>query len=127
MYDDEYNDYDDNVEETQTYENVWGTAYGLNERGRHDSFSSAIDVVLKDLVRERNDFFDSLPDKWKELFPDLPIKPGRYEDGKIFLYVPNAPLRFAMQPKLRMIKSKLASLPNAPKKIDLRLEIRSRA
>lgn len=96
------------------------------KRGRHGSFSSAVDAAFKDLVTEKNAFFDSLCDNWKVLFPDLPAKPGRYEDGKIFIYVKNASLSFAVRPKLREISKRLALLPGAPAKINLRLEIHSR-
>jgi hypothetical protein len=51
------------------------------------------------------------------------MKPGRYEDGKIFLYVQNATASFALRPKLPAVRRALAELPGAPKKIDLRLEI----
>ena len=67
--------------------------------------------------------FDSLADEWKRLFPSLPIRPGRYEDGMIFLYAPNAPSLFAMRPRLPSIKKALAAQPGAPRKIELRLEI----
>ena len=93
------------------------------KRGRHDVFSSALDAALKDLVTEKNKFFDSLADNWSRLFPGLAAKPGRYADGKIFLYVRTAPASFAIRPKLRAISARLATLPGAPKKIDLRLEI----
>ena len=63
-------------------------------RGRHASFASAVDAAFGDLTTEKNEFFDSLADRWKTLFPDLPARPGRYEDGKIFLYVPNAAVNF---------------------------------
>ena len=84
--------------------------------------SSAFDAAFRDLTTERNAFFDSLADRWQELFPDLPARPGRYEDGKIFIYVRNAPTAFLVRPRLRAIAAKLAALPGAPKKIDLRLE-----
>ncbi len=74
------------------------------------------------MIVEHNDFFDSLADNWKRLFPDQPARPGRYEDGKIFIYVKNAPTLFLMRPRLAMIKRRLAALPGAPRKIDLRLE-----
>ena len=106
--------------------NLYGKAYGLGERGRHKTVSSAFDAAFKDLVTEKNPFYDSLVDNWKRLFPDLPAKPGRYEDGKIFIYVKNAPLSFAVRPKLKAIAAQLAALPGAPKKIDLHLEIHSR-
>lgn len=103
--------------------NLYGRATGLDQRGRHRTVRSAFDAALKDLLTEKNAFFESFADNWTTLFPDLPARPGRYEDGKIFLYVRNAPTLFMMRPKLRRIQAKLAALPNAPKKIDLCLEI----
>lgn len=96
------------------------------KRGRHKTTASAVDAALKDLLTEKNDFYDSLCDNWKALFPDLPAKPGRYADGTVFIYVKNAPTSFVVRPKLRTIKSKLLALPGAPKKLDLKLEIHSR-
>ena len=93
-----------------------------DKRGRHKTTASAFDAAFKDLTTEKNAFFDSLVDNWRAIFPDLPARPGRYEDGKIFVYVKNAPTAFLVRPKLRMIAAKLATLPGAPKKIDLRLE-----
>lgn len=106
--------------------NLYGVAYGLNERGKHANFSSALSAALKDLLTEKNVFFDSLADKWPTLFPNLPIRPGRYEGGIIFLYVRSAPQLFAMRPKLRMIKQKLAALPGAPSKLEVKLEAHAR-
>jgi len=94
-------------------------------RGRHEKFGSALEAALRDMIVETNPFFDSLVDNWRALFPDLPIRPGRYEGGKIWLYVGTAPTLFAMRPKLPMIRRKLAALPDAPKRIELRLEIHS--
>ena len=105
--------------------NLYGKAYGLEERGRHKTVSSAFDAAFKDLTTEKNPFFDSLCDNWKALFPDLPAKPGRYEDGKIFIYVKNAPTSFLVRPRLGTITARLAQFPGAPKRIDLRLEIHS--
>lgn len=102
--------------------NLYGRAYGLSERGRHKTVSSAFEAAFRDLTAEKNDFFDSLCDNWKTLFPDLPARPGRYEDGKIFVYVKNAPTAFLVRPRLRTIAAKLATLPGAPKRLDLRLE-----
>ena len=94
-----------------------------DKRGRHKTVASAFDAALKDLLTEKNPFFDSLCDNWKALFPTLPAKPGRYEDGKIFIYVKTAPTSFVVRPQLRKIAAALAKLPGAPKKVDLRLEI----
>ena len=93
------------------------------KRGRHDTFASAVDAALKDLVTEHNPFFDSLVDRWNGLFPTLPATPGRYEDGKIFVYVRNAATSYMVRPRLRTIAARLSRLPGAPKKINLRLEI----
>ena len=93
------------------------------KRGRHETFGAAIDAAFADLLTQRNPFFDTLADRWPALFPNLPVRPGRYEDGKIFLYVKNAPTNFAMRGKLPLIRRTLAALPDAPKKLDLRLEI----
>ena len=106
--------------------NLYGKATGLDQRGRYATFGKALDAAFKDLTTERNDFFDSLADVWSTLFPGLAVRPGRYEGGIIFLYVRSASALFAMRPKLRMIKAKLATLPGAPKKIELRLEARAR-
>jgi len=93
-----------------------------DKRGLHKTTASAFDAAFKDLMTEKNAFFDSLVDNWKALFPDLPARPGRYEDGKIFVYVRNAPTAFLVRPRLKAIAARLASLPGAPAKIDLRLE-----
>ena len=66
--------------------NLYGKAVGLDQRGRHRSFGSAVDAAFKDLATERNDFFDSLADRWAALFPGVPAVPGRYDGGIIFLY-----------------------------------------
>lgn len=97
-----------------------------DQRGRHKTLGSALDAALKDLITERNDFFDSLADVWAGLFPGLPARPGRYEDGKIYVYVKNAATSFMVRPKLRSIAERLSRLPGAPKRVDLRLEIHSR-
>ena len=78
------------------------------------------------LATERNDFFDSLADRWAALFPGVPAVPGRYEGGIIFLYVRSAPILFSLRPKLRAMARRLAALPGAPKRVDLRLELHSR-
>ena len=94
-----------------------------DKRGRHTNFSSALDAAVSDLLTEKNEFFDYLADNWARLFPTLPARPGRYEDGKIFVYVKSAVLSFKVRPQLRAIAARLAQLPGAPRRIDLRLEI----
>ena len=102
--------------------NLYGRAIEPEKRGRHKTLASAVGAVFPELLEERNEFFDALADNWKRLFPDQPARPGRYEDGKIFIYVRNAPTLFLMRQRLPMIKRRLAAMPGAPKKLDLRLE-----
>lgn len=103
--------------------NLYGRAIEPEKRGRHETFGAAVGAALVDLTTEKNPFFDSLVDNWGSLFPGSAAKPGRYEDGKIFLYVRSAPASFAVRPKLRAMAARLAKLPGAPAKINLRLEI----
>lgn len=93
------------------------------QRGRHKTAASAFDAAFKDLTTEKNEFFDSLADRWNELFPGLPARPGRAEGGRIYIYVRNAPASYMIRPRLRSIAAKLAGLPGAPAKIDLKVEI----
>lgn len=93
------------------------------ERGRHATFSSAIEAAAKEMLIVHDTFFDSLADRWPKLFPGSPARPGRFEDGKIFLYVRSASVLFAFRPKLAAVRRRLAELPDAPKRLELALEI----
>lgn len=106
--------------------NLYGRATGLGERGMFASFGGAVDSALTDMVREKNEFFDLVADRWEALFPGFPAKPDRYEDGKIVIRVRSAPMLYATRPKLRMVKAKLAEMPGAPRRIELRMEIGGR-
>lgn len=92
-------------------------------RGRHASFSSAVAASLADLLTEKDDFFDQVVDNWPRLFPGLPARPGRVQDGCIYLYVAKATTSFALRSKLPFIRRQLQTLPGAPKTINLRVEI----
>jgi hypothetical protein len=94
-------------------------------RGRHKTFSSALDVALKDLLVEKNPFYDSVVAEWPRLFPSCPAWPGRSETGKIVLYVRNPPALYAMRMKLPAVRAALLALEGAPKRLELRLEIHS--
>lgn len=98
-------------------------AYGLGQRGRHATFNSALAAAYQALTVERNAFYEMLVGNWKALFPDLAAKPGRAEGGRIWLYVRSAPASFAIRPKLPAIRRRLAELPGAPKRLEVRLEI----
>ena len=93
-----------------------------DKRGRHKTTASALAAAFKDLTTEKNPFYDSLVDNWKRIFPDLPARPGRYEDGTIFIYVKNSSTAYLVRPRLRKIAAMLAALPGAPKKVNLKLE-----
>jgi hypothetical protein len=109
--------------------NLYGRAIEPDKRGRHKTFSSAIGAAFSDLTVERNAFFDSLADNWRRLFPDQPARPGRYQDGHLFIYVRTSGQLFALRPKLPKIKKAILPLragdPNAPKRLTLHLEIHS--
>ena len=92
-------------------------------RGRHSSFGDAAKAAYNALVTVKNPFVDYLANAWKTFFPDMPARPGRYEDGILFLYVKNAPMLFALRPKLAAVKRRIAKLPGAPKRLDVKLEI----
>jgi hypothetical protein len=94
-------------------------------RGKHKTFSSALDAVFHDLRTEHNPFFDSLSEIWERDFSDILAKPGRYENGIIFLYVKSPSVNFMLRPKLRLIKKRLEAIPGAPKKFDVKLEIKA--
>lgn len=96
------------------------------ERGRHSTFAAAVSSAFSALSVERNSFFDAVANDWAKLFPSIAARPGRYEDGKFFLYVRNAPALFSVRSRLPKIRQSLLSLPGAPKRVDLRLEIHSR-
>lgn len=82
-----------------------------------------LDESLDSMQSERNAFFDAVVDRWKSLFPDLPARPGRFAEGRVYLYVKSASLNFALRPKLPRVKRVLAGLEGAPKRFDVRLEI----
>ena len=88
-----------------------------------------MDGILGDLLTERSAFFDAVCTRWTSLFPDLPARPGRYQDGHLFISVRTSGQLFALRPKLPKIKKAILPLragdPNAPKRLTLHLEIHS--
>ena len=86
---------------------------------------SAIDAMLASLGCEKNPFFDAVCEKWDELFPDLPARPARYEDRCLYLRVRSPAVNFAVRPKIPAVKKALAKLEGAPRRFDVRLEIRA--
>ena len=86
--------------------------------------NKVVDGLLEKLLAVKTPFFDQVCDRWKEMFPDIPARPGRWQDGKLFLHVGSSGILFALRPKLRSIKKALATLPTAPKRFSVHLEIR---
>ena len=68
-------------------------------------------------------FFDTVCDNWSRLFPVFPAKPGRYQDGRLFLYVRTSGQVFSLRAKLPKVKRALMALPGAPKRFSVHLEI----
>ena len=86
---------------------------------------AAIDAMLESLRCERSPFFDAVCAGWDAMFPGLPARPGRYEDRCLYLFVRSPAVNFAVRPKLPAVKRALAKLAGAPKRFDVRLEIRA--
>ena len=86
--------------------------------------NKVVDGLLEKLLAVKNPFFDQVCDRWKELFPGLPARPGRMQDGKLFIYVGTSGLLFGLRPRLRAIRKALAGLPSAPKRFTVHLEIK---
>ena len=89
------------------------------------SVGALMDGMLEQLLAVKEPFFDQVCERWKEMFPDLPARPGRWQDGKLFLYVGSSGILFALRPKLRSIKKALSGLPTAPKRFTVHLEIKA--
>ena len=84
---------------------------------------SLVDGLLANLLVERSPFFDEVCEKWTELFPESVAKPGRWQDGRLFLYVRTSGQLFGMRSKLSKVKKALVALPTAPKRFSVNLEI----
>ena len=88
------------------------------------------DALVADLTRDRSPFYDEVCARWRELFPDVNAKPGRWVSGatphaggRIFLHVRSAAASFALRPKLPALKKKLATLVSAPPRFSVNVEI----
>ena len=87
------------------------------------SMGKLMDNLLANLLIEKSPFFDQVCEQWPTLFPDSIAKPGRWQDGRLFLYVRTSGQLFSLRPKLTKIKKALAALPTAPKRFSVHLEI----
>ena len=87
------------------------------------NMGTLMDGLLATLLVEKSPFFDQVCERWPTLFPDSVAKPGRWQDGRLFLYVRTSGQLFGMRPKLTKIKKALAALPTAPRRFTVHLEI----
>ena len=88
---------------------------------------AVMDSVARELYRDEARFFDRLREQWAELFPGCPARPGRWQDGKLVLYVATAGQSFALRPKLPAMKKRILALDGAPKgRLVLLVEIKGR-
>ena len=78
-------------------------------------FDEVLESVRRDMYKDEARFFDALREQWDALFPGCPAKPGRWQEGKLVLYVATAGQSFAMRPKLPAMKRKILGLDGAPK------------
>lgn len=84
---------------------------------------SLMDGLVSDLLQTKSAFFDAVCEQWESLCPDSPMRPGRFQDGHLFLYVKTSGQLFAQRSRLPKIKKQLLPLPGAPKRLNLHLEI----
>ena len=88
---------------------------------------AVMDSVARELYRDEARFFDRLREQWAELFPGCPARPGRWQEGKLVLYVATAGQSFALRPKLPAMKRRILALDGAPKgRFALLVEIKGR-
>lgn len=86
---------------------------------------SVLGTLVDELTTVKEPFFDTVCERWKDVCPDVPARPGRYRDGRLFLYVGTSGLVFSLRPKLAKIKKLLLALPGAPaaRRLSLHLEV----
>ncbi|MBQ8113454.1 MAG: hypothetical protein IJ146_09660 [Kiritimatiellae bacterium] len=86
---------------------------------------SVLGTLVDELTTVKEPFFDTVCERWKDVCPDVPARPGRYRDGRLFLYVGTSGLVFSLRPKLAKIKKRLLALPGAPaaRRLSLHLEV----
>ena len=86
-----------------------------------------MDSVAREIYRDEARFFDQWREQWAELFPGCPARPGRWQEGKLVLYVATAGQSFALRPKLPAMKRRILALDGAPKgRFALLVEIKGR-
>ena len=84
---------------------------------------SLLDGLVAGLVERKEPFFDTVLAHWKEICPDFPGRPGRFQDNRLFLYVRTSGQVFALRTRLPKIRKLVAALPGAPKRFTVHLEV----
>lgn len=92
-------------------------------RVRTPRVGTLLGALVTELTHVHEPFFDTVCDNWPRLFPSFPAKPGRYQDGRLFLYVRTSGQVFSLRAKLQKVKRALMALPGAPKRFSVHLEI----
>ncbi len=89
-----------------------------------------LDSIVVDLTKDRSQFFDEVCRRWRDLFPDLNAKPGKWVagategmGGRLFLQVRSAAASFAVRPRLSAVRRRLAELESAPRRFSVHIEI----
>ncbi len=89
-----------------------------------------METIVADLVKDRSPFYDEVSARWRELFPELAARPGKWVagdgpsgNGRLFLYVRSAAASFALRSKIPTIRKKLMALASAPKRFTVHIEI----
>lgn len=80
-------------------------------------------AIVEKLVTVREPFFDTICAKWREVCPDFPARPGRFQDGRLFLYVRSSSQVFSLRPRLPKVRKALMGLAGAPKRFTVHLEV----
>ena len=101
--------------------------YGLQSRGRHATFSSAVAAAFSELGEEiaTHPFEQQVSDNFKRLFPKVPAWPGKFdpETGYFDILVKNSASMFMLKPRLKTMEAKLRQLPGAPANFKAVLQI----
>ncbi len=85
--------------------------------------SKLIDGILDKMMIEKSPFFDEICTEWERCFPGIPAKPGRWQNGRLFLYVKTSGQLFSLRARLPKIKKTLATFSSAPRRFSVHLEI----
>lgn len=98
-------------------------ADALETRVATPRVGALLDDIVAKLVEVKEPFFDTVCANWATACPEFPARPGRYQDGHLFLYVRTSGQVFGLRSKLPKVKKALQTLPGAPKRLTVHLEV----